>query len=92
MSFSFRAQVWKWPGDMGWHFVNVPKEDYITIREKYGKGLKRAKVTVGRSVWMTSLLPHNASGTYLIALKASIRKMEGLFEGDEVRMHVELLQ
>jgi len=75
---------------MPWYFVSVPKEYYSAIREKYGKGLKRAKITVGKSTWETSLLPHNASDTYLIALKASIRKAEGLFEGDNVTAFVQL--
>lgn len=76
---------------MGWYFVNVPKEYFAEIRERYGKGLLRARVTIGQSVWETSLLPHNVSGTYLIAIKASIRKIEGLFVGDEVTISAELL-
>jgi hypothetical protein len=92
MSFSFDAPLWKWQGEMGWYFVNVPKEYFSRIRTQYGKGLLRVRVTIGQSIWETSLLPHNVSGTYLIAIKASIRKAEGLFEGDKVNVCIEFLK
>ena len=84
MSFSFRAKVWKWPGDMGWYFVNVPKNIFEAVRAKNGKGLIRVRLSIGRTRWETSLLPHALSGTYLLAIKALVRKNEGIFEGDEV--------
>lgn len=91
MHFSFEARVWKWPGDLGWFFVSVPKDIYKEIKEKKGKGLIRTEVTVGETVWKTSLLPHTLSGTYLLALKASVRKKEEIFEGDTVSLSIKVL-
>ena len=25
-NFKIEAKVWKWPGDAGWHFVNIDKK------------------------------------------------------------------
>ncbi len=92
MHFSFQAKLWKWPGDMGWYFVSVPKVHFEAIRARVGKGLVRVTCRTGETSWQTSLLPHNQSGTYLIAIKVSVRKKEELFEGDEVEFSFKIIK
>ncbi len=36
-SITFKAKMWVWPGDMGWHFVSLDKELSKIIRESYPK-------------------------------------------------------
>lgn len=89
-SFSFTAKIWKWPGDMGWYFVHVPRDYFEPIRAKYGKGMIKVSVTIGKTMWDTSLFPHLQSKGYLISVKAKVRKAEDLWEGDEVKVRVKI--
>lgn len=87
--YKFRGQVWKWPGEGAWHFVNLPKKMYQEIRKvakPYGAGFVKVKVTLGKSSWVTALFPHKQSETYLISIKNSIRKKEGIWENDKINI------
>ncbi len=85
--YKFRAQVWRWSGVGGWHFVNLPKimsQDIRKISKPYGAGFVKVKVTLGQSSWVTALFPHKQSETYLVSIKNSIRKKEGIWENDKI--------
>lgn len=87
--FSFNAEVWRWPGDAGWHFVNVPKSISSKIREnakKYGAGFVKVEVTIGKTSWVTALFPHKESETYLLSIKKSVRKKEGIYEDSKIKV------
>jgi hypothetical protein len=89
-SFSFTAKIWKWPGDMAWYFVHVPRDYFEPIRAKYGKGMIKVSVAVGKTTWDTSLFPHTKDRSFLIAIKAKVRKAEGLMAGDEIEVKCKL--
>lgn len=36
-TFTLKAKMWIWPGDMAWHFVSLDKELSKSIRENYPK-------------------------------------------------------
>lgn len=94
MIYKFKAQVWRWPGLGGWHFVNLPKPLSNRIRnvaESYGAGFVKVRVTVGKSTWTTALFPHKESQGYLLSIKQSIRKKEAVWENDTVDVRFELL-
>jgi len=100
MARSFRAngKVWLWPGEQGaWHFVYVDKKisEDIKARQKgkmrRGFGGVRVEVKAGKTVWQTSIFPDSRSGTYLLPLKASVRRAEGLFEGDPISYSLTLI-
>lgn len=79
--------LWRWPGDMGWHFITLDKalsKEIRTHAHTYGAGFVKIRATVGATVWDTALFPHTQSQAYLIAIKTAVRKKEGLFEGDRV--------
>lgn len=84
--YKIKAKVWRWPGDTGWHFVNVDKNISEQIRKAYPKGFVKIRAQVGKTVWDTSLFPHKLSASYLLSVKASVRKKEGIFDGDEVKI------
>jgi hypothetical protein len=74
----------------GWYFVSVPKKQSAAIRKAFaglgrGFGSLPVRVTVGMSTWRTSIFPDSKTGTYLLALKAEVRKKEKIGEGSEVR-------
>ncbi len=94
-SYTFTSKVWLYPGMAGWHFVGVPKAESTTIKGgvkvKAGFGSIPVEVQVGAQVWNTSIFPDKKSGQYLLPLKASVRKKEGIEAGDEVKIRLKLL-
>jgi len=89
--YTIRAELWVYPGPTPWHFVTVGREESKEIKEKYGKvrrgfGSIPVQVTIGESVWKTSIFPNSKDCTYLLPIKAPVRKKEGLYEGDSVTL------
>jgi len=88
--YSITAKVWLYPGDKAsWHFITIPKKESKEITEKYkplkkGWGSLPVAVTIRKTTWNTSVFPDSKSGTYLLPLKALIRRKEGLESGDKV--------
>jgi hypothetical protein len=63
------------------------------IKESFGAtsrgwGSLPVTVTIGTTTWDTSVFPDRKSGTYLLPVKAAVRKAEGMFEGDAVSYQV----
>lgn len=85
-NFKIEARVWKWPGDAGWHFVNIDKKISEDIRSVYKKGFVYVTAKVGKTSWDTALFPHKLSASYLLSVKASVRKKENIWEGDVVKI------
>lgn len=89
--FKIKAQVWLYPGLGGWHFITLDKKLSKEIHGKYKTGFVKVIATVGKTSWNTSLFPHKQSQAYLLCIKAQIRKKEGIFAGDEIRVTVQVL-
>lgn len=91
-TFRFRAEVWLYSGEASaWHFLTLPKKTAETIRKRFGEaargwGSLRVKVTVGTTAFDTSIFPDNKRGSYLLPLKASVRKKEGIAAGETVAL------
>lgn len=90
IEFSLRAKVWRWQGAASWHFVSVDKKNSRTIRElfgtpRHGWGSIPVTVTLGGSMWKTSIFPDSKRGAYILPLKALVRKAEGIATGDTAR-------
>ena len=92
----FRAKVWLYPGPGGWHFVSLPQRISKRIKKTFG-GMKRGWgslpiiATIKKTNWKTSLFPDRKSETYLLALKADVRKKEKINVGDTIKMQIEIL-
>ncbi|MDG1950617.1 MAG: DUF1905 domain-containing protein [bacterium] len=87
--YSTTETVWRWKADNGWHFMNIDKETSKQIKEtkhktRGGFGSVKVEVTLGKSIWQTSLFPDSKRGCYILPLKAKIRKLEDIHEGDRV--------
>jgi len=92
-TFTVKARIWLYPGDAAWHFVNIDKEQSVRLKERYGKqarGFRSLPVTVtlGKTTWDTSIFPDSHSGTYLLPLKASVRRSEAVAAGDDISFKV----
>lgn len=92
--FTIEAEVWKWPGFAGWHFVTLPKNVSAEIKKmgkSYGAGFVKVEVKLGASVWTTALFPHKDSEGYLLSIKKKVRETENIWEGDRVAVSMQLL-
>lgn len=72
-----------------WRFLVLPKKEAGEIKGARGKkargwGSLPVRVTVGKTVWDTSIFPDKKSGTYVLPLKASVRKAEDIEDRDTV--------
>lgn len=89
-SCTFSAKVWVYPGVGGWHFVYLPKRDAAELvkikTKKVGFGFIPVTATVGTTSWKTTVFPSKQEKTYLLAIKAAVRKNEQIVEGDMVRV------
>jgi hypothetical protein len=80
--------VWIYPGDAAWHFVTLERTLADKVREwekgkpRRGWGAVRVAAKLGKSAWETSIFPVKQDGTYILPIKASVRKAEGVLAGD----------
>lgn len=93
--FEMQATVWQYPGASGWHFLTLPQEETEIIKEafvalKQGWGSLPVTVTIGQTVWKTSIFPDSKSGSYLLPLKAEVRKKEKIGVGDTITFSIEI--
>jgi hypothetical protein len=82
-TFQVNAQVWLYPGKAGWYFVTIPQTttteiDYYFSMNKKGWGSLPVSVAVGETTWTTSIFPDKKTATYLLPLKAEVRKRENI--------------
>ncbi|GAB5473760.1 MAG: DUF1905 domain-containing protein [Maribacter sp.] len=87
ISYNFTAKVWKHGAAGGWHFVSLPTEVSKEIRALFGKheeGWGRLKVValVGDTQWKTAIWFDTKGNTYLLPLKATVRKQERMVIGE----------
>jgi hypothetical protein len=94
----FEAELWLWQARRpeSWTFVSLPADVSEEIRELTGGqargfGSVRVRVTVGGSVWTTSIFPGSAQASYVLPVKRAVRKAEALDTGDTVSVTVELV-
>ena len=91
--YKIKSEVWLYPGMAGWHFVSLSKKQSEEIKKKYGGnhrgwGSLPIEVKLGTSIWKTSIFPDKKSSTYVLPLKASVRKQEGIYKGDIVNFFI----
>tara|TARA_B100000508_G_scaffold31981_1_gene24595 strand:- start:34310 stop:34618 length:309 start_codon:yes stop_codon:yes gene_type:complete len=83
--YKLKSKVFLWSGDMAaWHFAGIDKKVSAEIKENFGKKAKGfhsvpVEVTVGKTVWGTSIFPDSKSDCYVLPLKAKVRKAEDIW-------------
>jgi hypothetical protein len=91
MELEFSGEVWFWRGPAPWYFVTVPEKECAAIgaasaEVSYGWGMIPVTARIGATDWRTSLWPKD--GSYIVPVKASVRKAEAVDEGDVVTVHL----
>lgn len=92
----FSAPVFTWSARTeAWFFAALPGPLSEDIREipriPRGFGSVRVRVTVGGSTWQTSIFPDASRGSYVLPLKRSVREVEGIHEGSEISVRLEII-
>lgn len=88
-TYSFKGKVWKYKGPAGWYFVTLPKNLSKTIRQKHGLseegwGRLKAQASVKDSQWQTSIWFDSKAMSYLLPIKASVRKTAKIAVGSSI--------
>lgn len=95
MKFQFIAKMFRYTAESAsWHFVETDKELAATLKQSAkrttGFGFIPAEVTVGKTTWRTTFFPTKEK-TYLLPLKAIVRRKEDIREGDQIRVIGEII-
>jgi hypothetical protein len=95
---NFDAELWIWAArrDESWTFVSLPAGASEEIRQltggrRRGFGSVRVRARIGTTVWQTSIFPDSTRGAYVLPIKKSVRRAEGLEEGDIAAVSVEVI-
>jgi hypothetical protein len=93
--YSFKAKVWRHSGTSGWFFITLPKGLSKKIRATHalseeGWGRLKAKAKVGSSKWDTAIWYDTRFESYLLPLKAAIRKSEAIVAGQGIRIDLKI--
>lgn len=91
--YKFSAKVWQHAPPAGWYFVSLPESISIEIRkafrsEEEGWGRLKATAEIGKSQWKTAIWFDTKRNTYLLPLKADIRKKESVVAGKVIRVTI----
>lgn len=94
--YTIRAKVWVYTGVAAWYFISIPKKESADIKKNFsnkkrGWGSLPVRVSCGETIWKTSIFPDTKSASYLLPLKASVRKKENIFKNEEVVLKIEIL-
>lgn len=93
--------LWRWTSSTGtgsWHFVTIDGEAGEALsgtalmrrleKSLGGFGSLKVKAQIGDSAFATSVFPSRELG-WLLPVKASVRKAEGVIEGDAIEVVLE---
>lgn len=91
IKYLFKGKLWQHTSPGGWFFVSLPKGLAKEIRETVKwqeEGWGRLKVTarIDTAEWKTSVWFDTAMDTYLLPIKAEIRKKGNLEIGSDLEI------
>lgn len=90
--FEFTAVLWQHPSEKGgWYFLSLPETLSAEIRaqlqwQEEGWGRLKAQANILETTWDTAIWFDSKANTYLLPLKAEIRKKCKLETGDLVKV------
>lgn len=95
----FEAELWAWQGPASWVFLSLPAEHAEAVKlagflsfsgPKRGWKLVRVLADAGEMQWETSLFPDKESGSYILPVKAAVRRKLGVSAGDRLTLTLHL--
>ena len=93
VEFYFSAKVWQHQGQGGWYFVSLPVEISKEIRDslqftKEGWGRLKADAKIGNTNWKTAIWFDTKHNTYLLPIKASVRKAAQILVDEMISIYI----
>ena len=91
--FVFDAVIWQHQSAGGWFFASLPMDMSREIREhlkwqEEGWGRLKATAKINNTQWETAIWYDSKFETYLLPLKADVRKSENLILKKEVNITI----
>lgn len=96
MRITSRAKIWLYSGEKAaWHFLTLPKTVAVKLKRAFtqprrGWGSIPVMVTIGKSSWKTSVFPDSKSESFLLPIKAKVRKAEKIENGATITFALEI--
>lgn len=89
ISYKFSTIVWQYSMPNGWYFLSLPAEIAMEIRgnlkwQEEGWGRMKAAAKIGNTEWETAIWYDTKLKTYLLPLKAEVRKKEKLHADQQI--------
>lgn len=83
IKYEFSAKPWQYSGPNGWYFVSLPVAMSAEIRsllrsEEEGWGRLKTTAQIGATKWDTAIWFDTKHNTYLLPIKAEVRKKENI--------------
>lgn len=96
------AKLWLWSSDKApasWHFLTIGGEAAQAMHalalmrrlesgRRRGWGAMKVSARIGETLWDTSIFPEKDGKGWLLPVKATVRKAEGLVAGETVEITV----
>ena len=95
ITYKFTAHIWKHSATEGWYFVSLPIESSEEIRlnmkwQEEGWGRMKAKAKIRETLWDTAIWYDTKLNTYILPVKADIRKKEKIEIGNILDVEITL--
>ncbi|MEQ1765845.1 MAG: DUF1905 domain-containing protein [Methylotenera sp.] len=92
IDFTFTGKCWLWQGKGTWHFITLPQDKSEEIKffsdhhfgKRRGWGSIRVTANVGGTEWETSIFPSSSLDSYILPVKADVRRKQKIVAEDEV--------
>lgn len=93
--YSFKGKLWKYKGPAGWYFVTLPRKLSTSIRKNHGLseegwGRLKAIASIGDCKWQTAIWFDSKAVSYLLPIKASVRKAAEIDTGSSTLVTLQL--
>jgi len=100
LNFQFTGTCWLWQSEKAaWHFISLPKAQSEEIQffhenldqKKRGWGAVKVRATIGETTWETSIFPSKEYDTYILPIKAEVRKKEQIVVESDVSVSLQIV-
>ena len=87
--WDFEGELFEYSGKGSWHFVTLPADVGFAIRcstksRRSGWGMVAVTAEIRGVAFQSSLFPDRTSSSYLLPVKAAVRKAAGVRAGDRL--------
>ena len=93
IKYEYSTNMWKHDSPGGWYFVSLPKDLSKEIRDNLkwqeeGWGRMKAFAQIGALIWETAIWFDTKADTYILPIKADIRKKSNLKTNQNIDMNI----